>query len=229
MTFRLEQGSLVWEASGSQASLTRSRLALTGGDPGTALAALGQDVAVRAERLDVDSQLAWPGAPWQFALARSRGSLNVDMVDGTFANISSPSAKVVGLLNVDNLLRRLRLDFSDVTGEGTAFDRVSGAATLYGGVLETEGPIRIDGPATDFTLDGSADLARRQLDLMLGVTVPVSNNLPLAAVAVGAPVVGGALFVADKLFGDVIDRVTRIHYLVQGPWTSPRITLESAQ
>lgn len=223
------EGSLVWEASGSQASLTRSRLALTGGDPGTALAALGQDVAVRAERLDVDSQLAWPGAPWQFALARSRGSLNVDMVDGTFANISSPSAKVVGLLNVDNLLRRLRLDFSDVTGEGTAFDRVSGAATLYGGVLETEGPIRIDGPATDFTLDGSADLARRQLDLMLGVTVPVSNNLPLAAVAVGAPVVGGALFVADKLFGDVIDRVTRIHYLVQGPWTSPRITLESAQ
>lgn len=222
-------GSLIWEASGSSHSLTRSRLALTGGDPGTALAALGQEVAVRAERLDVDSQLAWPGAPWQFALARSRGSLEVSMLDGAFANISSPSAKVVGLLNVDNLLRRLRLDFTDVTGSGTAFDRVSGNATLYGGVLETDGPIRIDGPATDFTLDGSADLARRQLDLMLGVTVPVSNNLPLAAVVAGAPIVGGALFVADKLFGDVIDRVTRIHYLVQGPWTSPQITLESAQ
>ncbi|MGQ7247629.1 YhdP family phospholipid transporter [Halomonas sp. V046] len=222
-------GSLVWEASGAEDSLTRSRLSLSGGDPGTALAALGQDVAVRADELNVDSQLAWPGAPWQFALARSRGSLDIEMRDGTFANVSSPSARVVGLLNVDNLLRRLRLDFSDVTGEGTAFDRVSGSATLYGGILETEGPVTIDGPATNFTLDGAADLARRQLDLKLGVTVPVSNNLPLAAVIAGAPVIGGALFVADKLFGDVIDRVTRIHYQVKGPWTSPQISLESAQ
>ncbi|ALM52937.1 YhdP family protein [Halomonas huangheensis] len=223
------EGELVWEASGSSESLTRSRLAITGGDPGTALEALGQQVAVRSRSMDVDSQLAWPGAPWQFALARSRGSLDVDLEDGSFANISSPSARVIGLLNVDNLLRRLSLDFSDVTGSGTAFDRVRGNATLYGGVLETQGPIKIDGPATNFTLEGAANLATRELELMLGVTVPVSNNLPLAAVLAGAPMVGGALFVADKLFGDAIDSVTRIHYQVRGPWTAPQISLESAQ
>lgn len=223
------EGELFWEASGSSESLTRSRLTITGGDPGTALEALGQQVAVTSETLDIDSQLAWPGAPWQFALAHSRGSISVDMEDGTFANVSSPSARVIGLLNVDNLFRRLRLDFSDVTGAGTAFDRVRGTATLYGGVLETQGPINIDGPATDFTLEGTANLASRDLDLMLGVTVPVSNNLPLAAVLAGAPMVGGALFVADKLFGDAIDSVTRIHYQVHGPWTSPQISLESAQ
>ncbi len=177
----------------------------------------------------VASQLAWPGAPWQFALARSRGNLGIELRDGRFANLESPSARLVGLLNVDNLLRRLRLDFSDVTGRGTAFDSVSGDATLYGGVLETRGPVTIDGAATQFTLEGSVDLARRELDQRLGVTVPVSNNLPLAAVIAGAPVVGGALFVADKIFGDVIDRVTRIHYRVRGPWTSPRISLESAE
>ena len=87
----------------------------------------------------------------------------------------------------------------------------------------------IEGPATHFTLNGSVDLARRELDQRLSVTVPVSNNLPLAAVLAGAPMVGGALFIADKLFGDAIDRVTRIHYRVQGPWTSPRIALESAE
>ncbi|TLF49632.1 DUF3971 domain-containing protein [Halomonas urmiana] len=223
------RGQLIWEASGSGDSLTRARLDLEGGDLGSALAVLDQPVAVRSAETRVGSQLAWPGAPWQFALPRSRGSLEVMMRDGRFVNLESPSARVVGLLNVDNLLRRLRLDFSDVTGRGTAFDRVSGAATLYGGVLETRGPVEIEGPATHFTLNGSVDLVRRELDQRLSVTVPVSNNLPLAAVLAGAPMVGGALFIADKLFGDAIDRVTRIHYRVQGPWTSPRIALESAE
>ncbi|WP_275287098.1 YhdP family protein [Halomonas elongata] len=223
------RGNLTWEASGPGASLTRSRLSLEGGDIGTALHALDQPVAVSSAETRVDSQLAWPGAPWQFALARSRGNLGIELRDGRFANLESPSARLVGLLNVDNLLRRLRLDFSDVTGRGTAFDSVSGDATLYGGVLETRGPVTIDGAATHFTLEGSVDLVRRELDQRLGVTVPVSNNLPLAAVIAGAPVVGGALFVADKIFGDVIDRVTRIHYRVRGPWTSPRISLESAE
>ncbi|WP_108446779.1 YhdP family protein [Halomonas denitrificans] len=223
------RGQLIWEASGAGDSLTRARLDLSGGDLGSALAALDQPVAVESAETRVESQLAWPGAPWQFALPRSQGSLEVMLRDGRFVNLESPSARVVGLLNVDNLLRRLRLDFSDVTGRGTAFDRVSGAATLYGGVLETRGPVEIEGPATHFTLNGSVDLARRELDQRLSVTVPVSNNLPLAAVLAGAPMVGGALFIADKLFGDAIDRVTRIHYRVQGPWTSPRIALESAE
>lgn len=222
-------GELVWEASGEQVSLTRSRLSISGGDLGTALAALDQPVAVNSASTEVQTQLAWPGAPWQFALARSRGSIEANLTDGRFRMLESPSARLVGLLNVDNLLRRLRLDFSDVTGEGTAFDSVSGDATLYGGRLETRGPVEIDGTSTQFTLDGSVDLMARQLDLTLGVTVPVSQNLPLAAVLAGAPYVGGALFLADKVFGGWLDKVTRIYYRVQGPWTSPRITVEDAE
>ncbi|UYG02300.1 DUF3971 domain-containing protein [Halomonas sp. LR3S48] len=223
------RGEIVWEAAGAGDSLTRSRVDLDGRDLGTALERLGQPVSIRSNETRVRSQLAWPGAPWQFALARSRGSIEVELRDGRFANLESPTARLVGLLNVDNLVRRLRMDFSDVTGQGTAFDRVSGAATLYEGVLETNGPVTIDGPATSFTLDGTVDLVRRELDQRLGVTVPVSSSLPLAAVIAGAPVVGGALFIADRLFGRAIDKVTRIHYRVRGPWISPDITLETAE
>ncbi|GKW48372.1 YhdP family phospholipid transporter [Halomonas sp. NCCP-2165] len=222
-------GELVWEAAGAEASLTRGRLDLAGGDLGTALERLAQPVAIRNAETRVDARLAWPGAPWQFDLARSRGSLEVDLTDGHFRYIDSPSAKLIGLLNFDNLLRRLRLDFSDVTQRGTAFDSVMGVATLYDGILETQGPVEVRGPATSFSLDGQVDLARRELDHHLAVTLPLSQNLPLAAVVAGAPVVGGALFIAHRLFGGVIDRVTRIHYRVEGPWTSPRITLEDAE
>lgn len=223
------RGELVWEAAGPEASLTRARLDLDGRDAGTALERLGLAAAVRSAETRVKSQLAWPGAPWQFALERSRGSVEAELRDGSFVNLDSTPARLVGLLNIDNLVRRLRLDFSDVTGQGTAFDRVSGAATLYGGSLETRGPVEVVGPATRFTLDGSVELARRELDMLLGVTVPVSRNLPLAAVIAGAPMVGGALFVADRLFGDVIDSVTRIHYRVLGPLTEPTISVESAE
>ncbi|MDI5936189.1 YhdP family protein [Halomonas kalidii] len=223
------RGELVWEAAGPADSLSRARLDLDGRDLGTALERLGQPVSIRNRETRVSSQLAWQGAPWQFALERSRGSIEVLLRDGRFVNIESPSARLVGLLNVDNLVRRLRLDFSDVTGQGTAFDSVTGAATLYGGILETRGPVEVEGPATFFTLEGTVDLARRELDQRLGVTVPVSRNLPLAAVIAGAPVIGGALFLADRLFGDAIDRVTRVHYRVRGPWTSPQISVESAE
>ncbi|HSH50015.1 MAG TPA: AsmA-like C-terminal region-containing protein, partial [Halomonas sp.] len=222
-------GSLVWEAAGPDASLARARVALDGRNLGNALSLLGEQVAVTSATTRVTAQLAWPGSPWQFALARSRGSIEAELRDGRFVNIESPSARVIGLLNVDNLLRRLSLDFSDVTGRGTAFDRVSGAATLYGGVLETRGPINIEGPATNFALDGSVDLISRQLDQQLTITVPLSSNLPLAAVVAGAPVVGGALFIADKLLGDTIDRVTQLNYRVRGPWTSPQLSLERAE
>lgn len=223
------RGEVIWEAAGPASSLTRSRLSLNGGDLGSALAALGQDVPIRNAETHVESQLAWPGAPWQFALARSRGSLEVSLRDGRFLNLQSGSAKLVGLLNFDNLLRRLRLDFSDVTGQGTAFDRVNGRATLYGGILETHGPVLIEAPATQFSLEGQVDLARRELDQRLAITVPVSQALPVAALVTGGPVIGGAVFLAQRLFGRAIDRVTRIHYRVQGPWTDPRISLESAE
>ncbi|MEC9482295.1 MAG: AsmA-like C-terminal region-containing protein, partial [Halomonas sp.] len=223
------EGELAWERSGAEASLTRSRLALTGGDLGSLIEALGQPVPLRSESTRVQTQLAWPGAPWQFALERSRGSIEARLEDGRFLTLESPSARLVGLLNVDNLLRRLRLDFSDVTGQGTAFDSVTGSATLYDGRLETRGPVEIDGASTHFSLDGSVNLVAKQLDLLLGVTVPVSQNLPLAAVLVGAPYVGGALYLADKVFGGWIDKVTQIYYRVQGPWTSPQITLENAE
>ncbi|QJQ96448.1 MULTISPECIES: YhdP family protein [Halomonadaceae] len=223
------RGELVWEASGSQASLTRSRLSLDGGSLATVLERLNQPIAISNASTRVRSQLAWPGAPWQFGLERSRGNLDIDLRNGRFHQMDSTPVRLIGLLNVDNLLRRLRLDFTDVTRQGTAFDSVIGASTLYGGILETRGPVVIESPATNIRLDGQVDLARRELDQRLSVTVPISQNLPLAALVAGAPVVGGALFIAHQLFGGVIDRATQIHYRVQGPWTSPRISLEGAE
>ena len=221
-------GSLEWEAAGS-ASLSRARLQASGGDVGSAFRVLNQQVPITSESAKVDLQLSWPGAPWQFALPLSTGRVQATMSNGRLRQIHSSGVKLVGLFNLDNILRRLQLDFSDVTSGGTSFNGLNGSVTLYNGRLQTEGPIVIDGTATRFTLAGSVDLNRQTLDQRLGITVPVSQNLPLVAVMAGAPQVGVGLFVFDQLFGRWLDRATQIYYRIEGPWSSPNINLESAQ
>ncbi|GAB2715596.1 YhdP family phospholipid transporter [Halomonas garicola] len=222
------RGELVWQGS-DHSSQTRADLTLDGGDLGTAFARLDQPLAIRSKSTRVAASLEWPGAPWQFALSRAGGSLSTDIRDGRFLTLDSPSARLVGLLNFENILRRLRLDFSDVTGKGTAFNRVKGKADVAGGVLRLRGPLTIDAPATSMRLTGSVDLLQRELDQRLGVTLPISQSLPIAAFVAGAPVVGGALFVAHTLFGDALERATTIHYRLEGPWASPDIILEGTQ
>jgi len=222
------RGELYWEGN-ANVSHTRADISIQGGDIGTALERLDQPVAMRSRSTDVAASLDWPGAPWQLALSRADGTIRTDIRDGRFVTLESAPARLIGLLNFDNILRRLRLDFSDVTGQGTAFNRVTGTADVTGGLLTLRGPLQIDAPATTLTLTGSVDLVTRELDQRLGVTLPVTQSLPIAAIAIGAPIVGGALFLADQLFGDALDRATTLHYRVRGPWTSPQVTLEGSQ
>lgn len=219
------RGELVWEGDANN-SHTRADISIQGGDVGTALEHLGQPIAMRSRSTDVGAALTWPGAPWQLELSRADGNIRADVRDGRFVTLESTPARLVGLLNFDNILRRLRFDFSDVTGQGTAFDRVHGTADVATGQLQLRGPLTIEAPSTTLTLTGSVNLIQRELDQRLGVTLPISQSLPIAAIAVGAPIVGGALFIADQLFGSALDQATTIHYRVRGPWTSPQITLE---
>ncbi|XKF14592.1 DUF3971 domain-containing protein [Halomonas sp. BLK-85] len=222
------RGELEWTGSSARSS-TKADVTIQGGDVGTALERLGQPVVMRSHSADLQADLNWPGAPWQFSLLRADGRLTTDVRDGRFVSLNSTTARLVGLLNMDNILRRLRLDFSDLTGKGTAFDRVYGSANVDNGHLRLEGPLIIDAPATQIRITGSADLLSRELDQRLSIALPISQGLPIAALAVGAPVVGGALLLAHSLFGDTLGEVTTLNYLIQGPWAAPQVIRKGSQ
>ncbi|MDT4877002.1 hypothetical protein D3C84_589290 [compost metagenome] len=134
--------------------------------------------------------------------------------------------RVFGLLNFNSIGRRLRLDFSDLLGKGLAYDRVKGLLVGSEGRFVTREPIKLEGPSSGLELDGTMDLAADRIDAKLLVTLPVSTNLPLAALIVGAPAIGGALFVVDKLLGDKVARFASVQYKVQGSWKNPKITFD---
>lgn len=223
------EGRLVWEYAGPEQSLTRLRLDAETGDLGRTAAAFGAEDVIQTDEGRLDARLAWPGAPWQFDTERVNASLGMSLGEGRLAFIQSRLANVTSLLNLDNLARRLQLDFSDVTRSGIAFESASGRMTLHEGVLRTVAPISFDGTATRFSADGQVDLLAQTLDMRLGVTVPVSQNLPLAAVLVGAPQVGGALYLLHWLFEPWLERVSQLHYNVEGPWQAPEVSLDQAR
>lgn len=214
-----------WEGeSGSTNSWYKGRL--DGKNLADVLKAWGfaPTVTSRDFRLDVDGR--WPGSPASVSLKRFSGSMDAALRTGQFVEVegSAQALRVFGLLNFNSIGRRLRLDFSDLFDKGLAYDRVKGLLVASDGVYVTREPITVTGPSSNFELDGTLDLVRDRVDANLQVSLPVTNNLPLAALIVGAPAVGGALFLVDRLIGDRVSRFASVHYRVEGPVKEPRIT-----
>jgi uncharacterized protein (TIGR02099 family) len=201
---------------------------LQGGDLAEVLLAWGFAPSTTSEdfRLDVDG--SWPGSPAFFALNRLSGRLDARLRKGQLREVDggAQALRIFGLLNFDSIGRRLRLDFSDLFSKGLSYDRIKTELSATDGVYLTSRPLTVAGPSSNLELDGQLDLVNDRIDAKLLVTLPVSNNLPLAALIVGAPAIGGALFVVDKLLGDRVARFATVQYNVEGPWQAPKITFD---
>lgn len=219
------EGAAGWEgAPGNSDSWYKGRL--EGKNLADILTAWGfaPTVTSRDFRLDVDGR--WQGSPAWVSLKRFSGSLDASLRKGQFVEVEggAQALRVFGLLNFNSIGRRLRLDFSDLLDKGLSYDRVKGLLVASDGVYVTREPITLTGPSSNLELDGTLDMVRDRVDATLQVTLPVTNNLPLAALIVGAPAVGGALFLVDRLLGDRVARYASVHYRVEGPWKEPKIS-----
>jgi uncharacterized protein (TIGR02099 family) len=184
--------------------------------------------SVTSEDFHVDVDGRWPGSPAWVGPKRFSGSLDASFRKGQFVEVEggAQALRVFGLLNFNSIGRRLRLDFSDLLGKGLSYDRVKGLLAASNGVFVTREPITLTGPSSNLELNGTLDLVADRVDAKLLVTLPVTNNLPIAALIVGAPAIGGALFLIDKLIGDRVSRFASVQYKVEGPWKDPKITFD---
>ncbi|OCR25380.1 hypothetical protein AFK24_08750 [Pseudomonas syringae] len=223
----LLQGEGVWEgAPGSSGSWYKGRL--DGKNLADVLKGWGFAPTVTSEDFELNVDGRWPGSPAWVALKRFSGSLDATLRSGQFVEVEGGAAalRVFGLLNFNSIGRRLRLDFSDLLGKGLSYDRVKGLLVSSDGVYVTRKPITLTGPSSNLELDGTLDMVKDRVDAKLLVTLPVTNNLPIAALIVGAPAIGGALFLVDKLLGDRVARFASVQYKVEGPWKEPKITFD---
>jgi len=221
------KGAGGWEGTpGASSSWYKGRL--DGKNIADVLKGWGFAPTVTSEDFHLDVDGRWPGSPAWVGPKRFSGSLDASFRKGQFVEVEggAQALRVFGLLNFNSIGRRLRLDFSDLLGKGLSYDRVKGLLAASNGVFVTREPITMTGPSTNLEINGTLDLVADRVDAKLLVTLPVTNNLPIAALIVGAPAIGGALFLIDKLIGDRVSRFASVQYTVQGPWKDPKITFD---
>ncbi len=173
------------------------------------------------------SNLRWDGSPFGFSILTSEGTIELSLKDGRFLDLgnSAEVLRLFGILNIETITRRLQLDFLDLVQPGVAFDQVNAKASLRNGELTFAPELSMRGPSSSFRLTGTANLTTQKLDQKLEVDIPLTNNLPLASVLLGAPQIGGAIYLVEKALGRKIIKVGKTDYRIEGSFDDPIVSL----
>lgn len=221
--------TLDWRRLGER-DLTRFEGRIESDDLAGVLRAWDLPGAIESERATFATALEWDDKPWKFSARALRGEVALQITKGAFHRTSGAATnvamKLIGLINFDTWLRRLRLDFSDLFASGVAFDEVKTTLAFDTGTLNFAQPVKVDLPSGKMRLEGRADLIAETIDAHLVATLPVGTNLPwIAALAGGLPAAAG-VYLTSRVFDRQVDKISSLGYRVSGPWEDPHIEVE---
>ncbi|MEH6591734.1 MAG: YhdP family protein [Halioglobus sp.] len=228
LTISAEQpAALVWESNQTSNRTTLSAH-MQFDNLGETLDQLAYQKMIETSTGEFDLALEWPGGPQDIALDSVTGSLKIQMKDGSFLETPSGASgtlRVVGILNLADIVERLSLDLSDMFASGIPFHSVDGEVFFHGGSIEVA-KMDVEGRSSGFQFTGVSDVSSRTLDGELIATLPVANNLPwVAALAVGLPVAAG-VFVVSKVFEEQMKRFSSAVYTISGSWEDPQVDFD---
>ena len=213
----------LWEIDSRAQHTSRLDASLTSSDFGRLLEALGYPGEVVGGRLSLQSNWTWLGAPGAFQLSKTDGDLTLALNKGRIPKVSPGAGRLLGALDLRSITRYLSLDFSNVFSKGLTFDRMSAKVAVQQGNAYTR-DLAIRTPGADLEIGGRIGLAARDLDLDIGVTPHLMEELALTGSLIGGPVVGAAVVVLHNLIKKPFEESTRIKYMVKGGWTDPVVT-----
>ncbi len=144
------------------------------------------------------------------------------MINGRFVEIQSGSARLFGAFNVDALVRRLRLDFSDLYQQGLAYDTIEGVLNFEEGTVVTQENLLIRGPSSTINVDGEINLVNETIAADVLVNLPLGQNVTVVAGILGAWPIALTTYVASRIFSDQLDNFTTVLYRLEGPWDDPQ-------
>jgi uncharacterized protein YhdP len=177
---------------------------------------------VEGEEGRVTAQLSWPGPPEVSAIGRLSGKLEISAKNGNLTAVEPGAGRVFGLMSLAHLPRRLALDFNDLTGEGLAFDTLTGTFRVTNGDAYTDN-LTLRGSAAEIGLAGHTSLRDRTYDQTAVVTGQLGASLGVAGALAGGPVVGAALLLFSQVFKEPLKGVTRGYYRITGSWDDPQV------
>jgi uncharacterized protein YhdP len=162
----------------------------------------------------------WNGAPQAFAFEHLNGTLQAKLTEGRISSIEPGLGRLLGLLAMEQWVKRLSLDFTDLYRQGLAFNKITGSFKINNGVASSN-DLQVDAIAANMLLVGNANLPAKTVDFHVAVVPKSSSALPIAGTIVGniAAVITNALtsdYKEGYFFGS--------EYKLAGPWGDIDVT-----
>lgn len=211
-----------WALDGTDYASSEIELRLQSADLGQLLRDMGNYSTISGAPSTATLQLSWPGGPGELSLARMRGSVEATLGAGRLTEVEPGVGRMLGILNLGALQRRLSLDFSDVFEEGFGFDQITGQIAIGSGKARI-GRLEILSSTADIRISGTTNLIDQTFDQSVRVTPKIGTGVALAGAVAGGPLVGAAVFLADKVTGGAVEQLGSYEYQVTGPWKKPLI------
>ncbi|MFL0810165.1 MAG: TIGR02099 family protein [Agarilytica sp.] len=189
--------------------------------------AWGQEKLIESKSAKIDIDALWPGAPDEVTVKTVQGLVKLDIRKGSFergaGSDESALLRLLALFNFDTILRRLRLDFSDLASQGFSFDRVYGDLDFNNGKIYFSEPLIVESSSSTVQLVGTIDAIKEKLDTEMIVTLPLASSAAFAtALVVNLPAAVG-LYVMSKLFKKQLDKASSLKVEVRGRWEDPKV------
>ena len=168
----------------------------------------------------ITGQLGWPGSPHEYNSASLDGNIALDAKKGRIVKVETGIGRLFSLLSLQNLPRRIALDFKDVFNDGFAFDTIKSTVRIDRGIMRSD-DFKMVGPTAQVEVKGETNLAKETQHVFIKVTPYITDTLSLAAFA-GGPIVGIGAYIAQKLLKDPLNKFAIDEYEIVGTWSEPQ-------
>ncbi len=192
--------------------------------------AWGQEKLLESQSAIIEIDAQWMGAPDQVTLKSIEGLVNVDIRKGSFSRGAGSDEngllRLLALFNFDTILRRLRLDFSDLASQGYSYDKIYGKLDFKNGKIFLTDPLIVEASSSYIQLVGTIDLVKEKINSEMVVTLPLASNAAFAtALVVNLPAAVG-VYLMSKIFKKQLDRASSISVGVKGSWEDPKVKVK---
>ena len=162
--------------------------------------------------------LVWEGAPQQFSAASVVGDIRFKMGRGRVLPVEPGASRALTMLNLQTLRKVLSVDFSNLFGNGLAYDSMEGAFQLWGGQARTKGFL-IDAVAGEILIMGRVGLVDHDVEQNISV-IPQSQSSSSRS----SSFFGGAVIdMSHRLMNAEDVNLASTNYSVTGSLDDPQI------
>lgn len=205
----------------AQGTITRFSGILSADDMGGMLSHIGIANDIKETHANIGYSGNWPNSPFHFSAAEMNAKIKVQLENGRISSIEPGFGRVLGLIAIEQWVKRLSLDFGDLYKKGLSFNSIAGSFEITQGKASTN-DLLVDAIPARIIIKGDADIVEKTLDYNVAVVPKSAGAIPIVGHIVGE--IAGSI--SEGLISDYEEGYFfGSKYKITGSWDDIEVTV----